>query len=88
MFAINLRLRKEQGQRMQKETKLISAVGIVTTLAGGGVLWLFDDMSGWPSAGLLVTVGLGAAAITGIAKAWLRNRHRRHVMDMRDSALW
>ncbi len=73
---------------MQKETKLTSAIGTVTTLSGAGILWALDDLSGWPSIGLLAAVGLGAAVITGIAKAWLRNRHRRHIMGMRDSALW
>ena len=86
--AVNVPLLKEQGQRMQKETKFISAIGTVTTLSGAGILWVLDDLSGWPSTGLLVAVGLGAAAVTGVASAWLRNRHRRHIMGMRDSALW
>ena len=73
---------------MQKETKLISAIGTVTTLSGVGILWVLDGLSGWPSIGLLAVVGLGAAAVTGIARVWLRNRHRRHIMGMRDSALW
>ena len=73
---------------MQKETKFIGAVGTVTSLAGIGVLWLFDDVNGLPSAGLLASVGFGAAAITGVARAWLRNRHHRHIKDKRDSALW
>jgi hypothetical protein len=73
---------------MQKETKLISAIGTLTTLSGAGILWVLDGLSGWPSIGLLAAVGLGAAAVTGAAKAWLHNRHRRQIMGMRDSALW
>lgn len=86
--AVKVPLLKEQGQRMQKETKLICAIGTVTTLSGAGILWVSDGLSGWPSIGLLAAVGLGAAVITGVARAWLRNRHRRHIMGMRDSALW
>ncbi len=73
---------------MQKETKLISAIGTVTTLSGAGVLWVLDGLSGWPSIGLLAGVGLGAAAVMGFARVWLRSRHRRQIMGMRDSALW
>jgi hypothetical protein len=73
---------------MQKETKLISTIGVLTALTGIAVLWIFDAETGLPSIGLLAAVGLGAAAVTGIARVWLRNRHRRHIMGMRDSALW
>jgi hypothetical protein len=86
--AVNVPLLKEQGQQMQKETKLISAIGTVTTLSGAGILWVLDGLSGLPSIGLLMGIGLGAIAITGATSAWLRSRHRRQIMGMRDSALW
>lgn len=73
---------------MQKETKLVSAIGVLTALSGLAVLWVFGGKSGLPSIGLLAGVGLGALAITGVARVWLRNRHRRQIMGMRDSALW
>jgi hypothetical protein len=73
---------------MQKETKLISTIGVLTALTGVAVLWIFDAETGLPSIGLLAGVGFGAIAIAGAAKVWLRNRHRRQIMGMRDSALW
>jgi hypothetical protein len=52
------------------------------------LLWKTGGDNSLLSMGLFAGVGLGAIAITGVLVKWLRNRRRRQIMDMRDSALW
>ena len=52
------------------------------------MLWKSGGDNSLLSMGLFAGLGLGAIAITGVIVKWLRNRRRRQIMDMRDSALW
>ncbi len=61
---------------------------IVMALALGAVsLWAFKA-PGWASTGVMVGAALGIIVVAGIVWAWMRNRQRRRLMDMQDSALW
>ncbi|WP_244618330.1 hypothetical protein [Rhodoferax sediminis] len=48
-------------------------------------LWTSGAKRGW---GAMVGAGLGIIMVAWVVKVWLRNRQRRRLMDMRDSALW
>lgn len=61
---------------------------IVLALALGGVsLWAFKA-TGWASTGVMMGAALGIIVVAGIVGAWIRNRQRRRMKDMQDSALW
>jgi len=60
-------------------------VGIIVLAALGGVgLWMSGTIGNEVSTGAKV----GAIVLFFVVGAWLRNRWRRRLMDMRDSALW
>ena len=62
---------------------------IVLVAALGAVkLWTSGLTIGWASAGAIVGAGLGAMVVAWVVAVRLRNRQRRRLMDMRDSALW
>lgn len=74
--------------RKHLRMKLVTGIGALAALLGLALLWNFGGLNGLLSAGLVTAVGLGALAIAGVLLKWLRNRRRRQIMDMRDSALW
>jgi hypothetical protein len=62
----------------------------ISILATGlpAVLWFFGAKTDWGSVGVMVYAGLGVAGIALSLGYWVRNRQRRRLADMRDSALW
>ena len=66
------------------------AAGTVVLVAALGAvkLWSSGAASGWASAGVMVSAGLGAIVVAWIVRTVLRNRQRRQLMETRDSALW
>ena len=42
----------------------------------------------WTSTGVIVSAALGLIVVVLVLGVWLRNRQRRRMTDMRDSALW
>ena len=63
------------------------AVIVLAAALGALNLWTSGAAIGWISAGVLLGAGLGAGVIAWIVGIWLRNRQRRRLIDMRDSAL-
>lgn len=64
---------------------------IVATLAiavGAVSLWTSKGTSDLFFSGVIVGTTLGLSVLAWIAGAWLRNRQRRRLMEMQDSALW
>ena len=68
--------------------KIVTGISALAATLGTVLLWKSGGLNGLLSAGLVAGVGLGAIAITGVIVNWFRNRRRRQIMDMRDSALW
>ncbi|MDO9145344.1 hypothetical protein [Rhodoferax sp.] len=68
--------------------KLATGIGALAVLSFVAILWISGGDNSLLSMGLFAGLGLGAIAITGGIVKWLRNRRRRQIMDMRDSALW
>ena len=66
------------------------AIGIIVLAAALGAvkLWTSGATSGWVSTGVMVGAGLGVIVVAWVVGVWLRNRQRRRLIDMRDSALW
>lgn len=74
--------------RKPSRMKLVTGISALAVLSAMALLWKTGDDNNLLSMGLIAAVGLGAIAITGVLVKWLRNRRRRQIMDMRDSALW
>jgi hypothetical protein len=51
-------------------------------------LWSTGSAGSWISTEVMVGAGLGAIVVSLIVSVRLRNRQRRRLMRMRDSALW
>ena len=66
------------------------AIGIIVLAAAlwEVKLWTSGATSGWVSTGVMVGAGLGVIVVAWVVGVWLRNRQRRRLIDMRDSALW
>lgn len=66
------------------------ATGIIVLAAALGAVqwWLSGATSGWVATGVMVAAGIGVIVVAWAVGAWWRNRQRRRLMDMRDSALW
>jgi len=66
------------------------ATGIIVLAAtlGAVKLWTSDATSAWVSTGVMAGAGLGVLVVVWVLGVWLRNRQRRRLMDMQDSALW
>jgi Tfp pilus assembly protein PilW len=66
------------------------AIGIIVLAAALGAvkLWTTGATSGWVSTEVMVGAGLGVIVVAWVVGVWLRNRQRRRLIDMRDSALW
>jgi peptidoglycan/LPS O-acetylase OafA/YrhL len=76
---------------MQKaRSRMRLAIGIIVLAAALGALalWTSGAISNWFWAGVMTAAGLGVIVFAWVVGIWLRNRQRRRLMDMRDSALW
>jgi protein-S-isoprenylcysteine O-methyltransferase Ste14 len=68
--------------------KLVVGLCALAASLGAALLWKSGGSSALPSMVVAAGVGIGAIAVAGAVTAWLRNRRRRELRDMRDSALW
>ncbi len=68
--------------------KLIAGLCAMAASIGMALLWKSGGNSSLPSMVLVAGVALGAFTVAGMVAMWLRNRRRRELRDMRDSALW
>jgi len=60
----------------------------MATSIGVALLWGADGKGSLLSVGMVAGIALGAIVVAGVAAIWFRNRRRRVMSDMRDSALW
>lgn len=60
----------------------------LAAIFGALKLWPFNTLSGWASTAVIVAAGFGLIVVVFVLGVWLRNRQRRRLTDMRDSALW
>ncbi len=67
--------------------KLAIAICVVAAIAVMAVLWAAENSIASLSTAIVGGFGLGTVLVAGLA-IWWRNRRRRQLMDMRDSALW
>ena len=67
---------------------LIVIAGTLAVAAGAVSLWTSKWTSDLVFTGMLVGTALGLSVLAWIAGASLRNRQRRRLMEMQDSALW
>jgi hypothetical protein len=68
--------------------KLIAGLCAMAALIGMALLWKSSGNSSLLSMGMVAGVALGVIAVAGVVVIWFRNRRRRELRDMRDSALW
>ncbi len=68
--------------------KLVTGIIALAVALGVALLWKSGGLNGWLSMGLIAGVGIGILAVVGVVVKWLRDRRRRQITDMRDSALW
>lgn len=77
-------------EMQESRSSMRLAIGIIVLAAAPGAvaLWASGAISNWVFTGVVVGAGLGVIVFTWVVGIWLRNRQRRRLMDMRDSALW
>ncbi len=65
-------------------------IGIVVAAVALGTagLWMSGAIGDEVSTQTKIGAGVGATLLILVVGVWLRNRWRRRLMDMRDSALW
>lgn len=68
--------------------KLVAGLCALAASIGAALLWKSGESNALLSMGVVAGVGVGALAVVGVVTTWLRNRRRRELRDMRDSALW
>jgi len=68
--------------------KLIAGLCAMAALIGMALLWKSSGNSSLLSMGMVAGVALGVIAVAGVVVICCRNRRRRELRDMRDSALW
>ena len=76
---------------MQKaRSRMRLAIGIIVLAAALGAveLWTSDAIDNWVLTGVTAGAGLGVLVFAWVVGIWWRNRQRRRLMDMQDSALW
>ena len=72
-------------QKERSEMRLTAGIIVLVAALGAAELWTSGATIGW---GAMVGAGLGVIVLAWIVKVWLRNRQRRRLTHMRDSALW
>ncbi len=65
----------------------VSAVAL-TALLVALKLWTSETNEAWASTTVLFAGALALMVVVGVVVAWLRDRQRRRLTDLRDSALW
>jgi hypothetical protein len=68
--------------------KFVIGALALTALLGAAILWMSKTSHTWESTTVLIGIGLGLIVVVWMLGAWLRERKRRRLTDMRDSALW
>jgi hypothetical protein len=68
--------------------KLVAGLCALAASLGTALLWKSGENSALLSMGVVAGVGIGALSVAGVVTTWLRNRRRRELREMRDSALW
>lgn len=68
--------------------KLVVGLCAMATLMGVTLLWDADGSGSLLSVGMVAGIAFGAIVVAGVIAVWFRNRRRRAMSDMRDSALW
>lgn len=68
--------------------RLPHAIFVLAFVLGAAALWASDLTEDWVLTGTWVGAGLALIAVAWTLHAWWRNRQRRRLMRMRDSALW
>jgi hypothetical protein len=68
--------------------KLIAGICAFAASLGAVALWKSDKNGSLLSVGVVAGVALGVTAVAIVVAMWLRNRRRKELSDMRDSALW
>jgi hypothetical protein len=68
--------------------KLVAGLCALAASLGAALLWKSGGIGALPPVGVVTGVGVVAIGVTGVVAMWLRNRRRRVLRDMRDSALW
>jgi len=74
-------------QKAHSEMRLTIAIIVLAIALGAVGLWAFRG-AGWASPGGMVGAALGIMVVAGVVGAWIRNRQRKRLKDMQDSALW
>ncbi len=60
----------------------------MTALLAALKLWTSETNEAWASTTALIAGALALMVVVGMVVAWLRDRQRRRLTDLRDSALW
>lgn len=70
--------------------RLVTGIIVLAAALAAVKLWTPDAIGDWTSIGFMAGTALGIVLVVlaWVAGKWLRNRHRRRLMDTRDSALW
>jgi len=72
-------------QKERSEMRLTAGIIVLVAALGAVELWTSGATIGW---GAMVGAVLGVIVVAWVVRGWLRNRKRRRLTDMRDSALW
>lgn len=68
--------------------KFANRPGAIVAISGAGLLWASVRWRAFYAPTLFVVAACLVALLFIVFAVWLRNRRRRQLMDMRDSALW
>ena len=77
-------------QEARSRMRLVVVIGIVVFAAALSAvnLWASEALSNGVLTGVMSGAVLAAIVFAWVLGIWLRNRQRRRLMDMQDSALW
>lgn len=75
-------------QKARSRMRLAIGIVVLAVAAGAITLWASGAVGNSFSTGVLLAAGLGIVVAAWVARGWLRNRQRRRLMEMQDSALW
>ena len=75
-------------QKARSRMRLTIRIIVLAAALGAVELWRSGAISNWVLTAVMTGAGLGVMVLAWVVGIWLRNRRRRRLMDMRDSALW
>jgi len=75
-------------QKARSRMRLAIGIIVLVVVLGAVALWTPGAIGNWVFTGVMAGAGLGVIVFAWVVGIWLRNRQRRRLMDMRDSALW